>query len=154
MSDTKIRVPRATDLLKEDHRRVRRLFDEYAKIAANALTTRRRAFERIHEELTLHGRIEEEVFYPAVAESDDAAELLEEAREAHDEINELLEELTDLAPHHEAFDAKMDALREAVERHVEEEERGLFPEFEELDEDVREDVAERLFGRREELAGD
>lgn len=154
MSDTKIRVPRATELLKEDHRKVRRLFDEYAKTAVNALTTRKRLFERIHEELTVHGRIEEEIFYPAVAESDDAAELLEEAREAHDQVDEILEELTELAPHHEAFDVKMDALRDAVQRHVEEEERGLFPEFEELDDDVQEEIAERLYERREELAGD
>ena len=157
MTDTRIRAPRATDLLREDHRRVRKLFDDYAKLRPDALSARERAFERIHQELTIHAQIEEEIFYPAFEEDEaheDIAALLEEAREAHEEVADLLEELGELDSDDEAFDDKMRALRESVERHAEEEEREIFPFFHEIDEDAQEDVAERLHERRAELAAD
>lgn len=157
MTDTRIRAPRATDLLREDHRKVRRLFDEFGKLPLNDLNSRGRAFERVHETLRVHARIEDEIFYPALGEDgigEDAADLLEEAREAHEEIDALLEEIADLPPEDAGFDARMDALRDVVDRHVKDEERDLFPLFLDLDEEVQEEVAERLLERRDELTRD
>jgi iron-sulfur cluster repair protein YtfE (RIC family) len=157
MTDTRIRAPRATDLLRDDHRRAKRLFDEFSKLGKDAQTARERAFERLHQELTIHARVEEEIFYPALGEDEaheDALELLEEAAEAHEEIAGLLEELSELDADDKDFDLKMRVLRENVERHAEEEERELFPYFLELDDDVQEDVAERLRDRRAELAAE
>ena len=157
MSDTRIRVPQATESLKEDHRKVRRLFQEYGKLAEDDVASKASVFESLFQELTIHGRIEEEIFYPAVAEAaedEDTADLIEEARESHEEVKMLLEEMTDLGPGDEAFEAKMTALRENVERHVEEEEKELFPCFKELDEEIQEDVAERIRDRRNELSAE
>ncbi|HEX7902113.1 MAG TPA: hemerythrin domain-containing protein [Planctomycetota bacterium] len=156
MTDTRIRAPQATDLLKEDHRKVRRLFQEYGKLGDDA-GAKAGIFESLHQELTLHARIEEEIFYPAVAEAvedEETADLIEEARESHEEVKMLLEEMTDLNPGDEAFEAKMNALRENVERHAEEEEKELFPCFKELDDEIQEDVAERLRDRRNELSAE
>lgn len=157
MTDTRIRAPRAVDLLKSDHRQVRRLFDEYGKLAADAVESKRAVFDRLHQALTVHARIEEEIFYPAIGEAgtdEESAELLDDARDAHDQVRSALEDLVERGPQDEDFDAKMEALKEDVEAHVEEEERELFPRFEELEEDVRDDVAERLSERRAELAGE
>lgn len=156
MTDTRLRARAATDLLKEDHRKVRQLFLAYQRLDDDA-AARASLFESIHQELTLHARIEEEIFYPAVAEAvedEDTADLIEDAREAHEEAKTLLEEMTGLSPDAEGFEAKMTALREIVERHAEEEEKELFPCFQELDEEIQEEVAERIRDRRNELSSE
>lgn len=155
MTDTRIHAPGATDLLRDDHRRVKTLFDEFFSLGEDALKPRERVFRQIHQELMIHARVEEEIFYPSLGEdeaSEDALELIEEAAEAHEEITEILGELADLDPDDPDFDARMRVLRENVERHAEEEERELFPCFLDLDEDAREEVAERIRDRRAELA--
>ena len=157
MSDTRIRVPQATDLLKEDHRKVRRLFQEYGKLAEDDVASKASLFESLYQELTIHGRVEEEIFYPAIAEAvedEETADLIEEAREAHEEVKMLLEEMTDLSPGEETFEAKMTALRENVERHVEEEEKELFPCFKDLEDEIQEEVGERIRDRRNELSAE
>jgi len=157
MTDTRIRERAATDLLREDHRKVKQLFMAFQKLDDADTSTRADLFESIHQELTIHARIEEEIFYPAVAEAvedEDTADLIEDAREAHEEVKTLLEEMTELSPDAEAFQAKMNALRENVERHAEEEEKELFPCFRELDEEIQEEVAERIRDRRNELSSE
>jgi hemerythrin superfamily protein len=157
MSDTRLRAIQATELLREDHRKVKQLFQAFQKLDEDDVTSRADLFESIHQELTVHARIEEEIFYPAVAEAvedEDTADLIEDAREEHEEVKTLLEEMTELSPDAEAFNAKMTALRENVERHVEAEEKELFPCFKELDEEVQEEVAERLRDRKNELASE
>jgi len=101
-----------------------------------------RIFRRYEDRKRREGRIDFE----------DALELLEEAAEAHEEISALLEELADLDPDDPDFDVRLRVLRENVERHAEEEERELFPYFFDLDEDLQEEVAERIRDRRAELA--
>lgn len=157
MTDTRLRAPAATDLLRDDHRKVKQLFQAFQKLDEDDVASRASLFESIHQELTVHARIEEEIFYPAVAEAvedEDTADLIEDAREAHEEVKTLLEEMTELNPDAEAFAAKMTALRENVERHAEEEEKELFPCFKELDKEIQEEVAERILDRRNELSSE
>ena len=157
MTDTRLRLRAATELLREDQRKVKLLFQAFQKVDDDDPSTKAGLFESIHQELTLHARIEEEIFYPAVAEAvedEDTADLIEDAREAHEEVKTLLEEMTELNPDAEAFAAKMTALRENVERHAEEEEKELFPCFKELDKEIQEEVAERILDRRNELSSE
>jgi hemerythrin-like domain-containing protein len=118
---------KATDLLKKQHRQVKALFKKVENTEnANA---RRQLMEQIAEELKMHTRIEEEIFYPAVREigSSKAEEMIDESFEEHHVVDLVLAELPRVDPEDERFEAKMTVLSELVEHHVEEEEGEMFP---------------------------
>jgi iron-sulfur cluster repair protein YtfE (RIC family) len=156
MSDTKIRVRTATTLLKEDHQEVKDLFEDYEEIEEADGQGRESIFEQIKTLLSVHSQIEEEIFYPAVARAQDeeAGDLIKEAREEHRLVMQLLEELSGLTPGEDAFEAKMKVMKENVLHHAEEEQRDIFPVFDGLDRDERDQIAERLQSRRRELLGE
>jgi hemerythrin superfamily protein len=154
MPDTKIRAPKATDLLREDHTRVRKLFKEYEDLEDGAREEKTELFEKIERELTIHARIEEAAFYPAIESVDDprALKLVNEAHEEHEIVKTLLMEISALTPEDPSFDAKMKVLSESVEHHAEEEEKEIFPLFKKLDREEQRQVAEDLRARRSELS--
>lgn len=120
----------ATTLLKKDHDTVRELFKKYEKLGDRATASKQRLFEEIQQELEIHAKIEEEIFYPAVREarSKEAQEIVLEAIEEHNVVKTLLGEISDLTPEAEEYDAKVTVLQENVEHHADEEEKDMFPE--------------------------
>jgi hemerythrin superfamily protein len=121
----------AIEMLKADHQKVRDLFQQYT--AAGAQNAKRQIAEQVFVELETHAQLEELVFYPAFAEEagDEGQQLVEEARQEHQEVKDLIAELRDHGTDAE-FDTKFRALMENVEHHVQEEEAEMFPEAEEI----------------------
>ena len=117
---------KATHLLKKQHRQVEKLFKQAEKAQSRQ---RRQLMEQIVEQLKLHTKIEEEIFYPAVRElgTSKAEEMIDEAFEEHHVVDLVLAELPKVDPEDERFEAKMTVLSELVQHHVEEEEGELFP---------------------------
>jgi iron-sulfur cluster repair protein YtfE (RIC family) len=115
----------ATQLLKKQHAEVRGLFGEFE--SATDIAEKQQLFDEIADDLAAHCTIEEKVFYPAVYVGP-LKEKLREAVEEHLGAKRLIADLLDLEPEDEQFDAKMKALQEQVEHHVEEEEGTIFPE--------------------------
>jgi hemerythrin superfamily protein len=152
MADTKIRVQKATALLREDHRTVKRLFADYEDMESES--QKAELFRKIEHELTVHTQIEEEIFYPAMEEVDDeeCKDLIREAHEEHKVVKTLLEELRGMDPADEQFDAKVKVMGENVEHHAEEEESELFPFFDDLPRDRQDEVSEELGDRKKELS--
>jgi hemerythrin superfamily protein len=114
----------AITLLKQDHRTVESLFDQFQNAGDDA--EKRRIVEKIGMELARHSSVEEQVLYPRAREAldakkDDVAEALEEHH---------LAELEKLPTSSERFAAKVRVLAENVRHHVEEEENELFPALE------------------------
>jgi hemerythrin superfamily protein len=154
MADTKIRVRKATALLKEDHQKVKKLFTTYDGLDDGEEDQKAGIFETIQKELEVHAQIEEEIFYPAVQGSDDeeADHLIREANEEHRLVKQLLQELSSLTPGEEDFDAKFKVLKDNVLHHAEEEQDEVFPIFDALPKDDRDEISERLMMRKRELA--
>ena len=116
----------AIAMLKEDHRRVRDLFQEYQ--AATDPRTKRELAEEVCTELETHAQLEEQIFYPAVnEESEEGPELVQEALQEHQKVKDLIAALREMGPDNRDFDAKFRALMQNVEHHVEEEETQMFP---------------------------
>ena len=138
MSDTKVVAKSPMQLLKRDHKIVKELFAEYAKLGDGDVEEKGRLWQEINEELTIHAEIEERLFYPAVREanSDESEDLVNEAIEEHRVVKTLLEEMSELEPGDDSFDAKMKVLRENVEHHAEEEEKEMFSQAKKLSKDV------------------
>jgi len=120
----------ALQLLEQDHRKVKILFQE-AKDAKDS-AQKRHIFDRIDTELEIHTHIEETVFYPAIQKRDEFKEMVAEALEEHQEAKTLIDELEELVSDDDEFSSTLDELIEAVEHHVEEEEGEMFPKIREL----------------------
>jgi iron-sulfur cluster repair protein YtfE (RIC family) len=133
----------AIEMLKADHEKVLDLFKQYTTTSDEH--TKRGIAEDVFFELEIHAQLEEQIFYPAFEEEADAEGegLVEEARKEHQAVQELIEELRELATQDKQFDAKFRELMENVEHHIEEEETEMFPQAEEaLAEQVEELGAE------------
>lgn len=141
----------AIELLKKDHRTVKSLFESFEKAKEkDEGTSKAELFASIKEELDVHARVEEEIFYPAfdgAAKEEDDKELVLEAGEEHKQVKTLLAELEELGPDDETFDAKMKVLKDNVEHHVEEEEGEMFQSAREV---LSEDRIKELGAQMEE----
>ena len=110
----------AIALLKADHRKVEDLFAKYEK--ANSNDRKKAIAEQVCLELTVHSKIEEDIFYPACKGEIDH-ELWHEAFVEHDGAKVLINEIEASQPGDEFYDAKMKVLSELIKHHVKEEEK-------------------------------
>ena len=120
----------AFQLLKEDHQKVKDLFEEFesaeggerAEIAATTIM-----------ELEIHAELEEKLIYPAIREEIEEDDMMNEAVEEHHLVHVLIKELKKLKPANEIFQAKFKVLGELVKHHIEEEEGEMLPKAEKSD---------------------
>jgi Hemerythrin HHE cation binding domain len=116
----------AIALLKADHRKVERLFEQFE--AATGAAKKQALATQICTELTVHATIEEEIFYPA-CEGRVEDDLLNEGYVEHDGAKVLIAEIEAGNPDDQFYDGKVKVLSEQIEHHVGEEERpstGIF----------------------------
>lgn len=119
----------AIDLLKEDHRSIRKHLDELSATSNRATKRRTELLSQIQQELNIHTTLEEEIFYPAYKESgekDDAVRF-HEATEEHRAVEALvLPDLNGTDPGSDKFLGRAKVLKELITHHVEEEEDEMF----------------------------
>ena len=115
---------KATSLLEKQHRKAEATFKklESGKGDASALV------QELADNLAAHMAIEQEIFYPAVRALKE--ELVAESFEEHAIAEFVLKRLLGTSPTAPSFKAKVVALKELIEHHVEEEEEELFPAVE------------------------
>jgi hemerythrin superfamily protein len=148
MAETKAKD--AVALLKEDHRTVEELFAQFEKASGDG--RKQKLATQICLELSIHAKIEEEIFYPA-CEGKVEEDLIKEAYVEHDGAKLLIAQIMAGEPSDEFYDAKVTVLQEQIEHHVEEEEKrleGLFAQARKagLDMDA---LGEQLAARKAEL---
>jgi hemerythrin superfamily protein len=145
----------AIDLLMDDHKRVEKLFGDFAGIDREDADAVQELVEITCMELQIHSILEEEIFYPAVrAETPggdrDGQDALNEAEVEHEMVDELIARLQELEPDDAMYAAYFSVLAEYVKLHVKEEETGLFPQVRAMSLDLAQ-LAENMRVRREEL---
>lgn len=113
-------------VLKADHESVAEILGRIEQSTERAIKGREDLFTRLKAELDLHAMIEEEIFYPALEESNEARDITLEAYEEHRLVKQLLGELEAESKDTEEWTAKFTVLKENIEHHVEEEEGELF----------------------------
>jgi hemerythrin superfamily protein len=113
----------AIALLKEDHRTVEKLFEDFQSAKGDG--RKEKLAQQICLELSVHATIEEEIFYPA-CEGKVEEDLLKESYVEHDAAKVLIAQIiAGQGADDEFFDAKVKVLQEEIEHHVEEEEKRL-----------------------------
>jgi hemerythrin superfamily protein len=139
----------AIDLLKSQHREVESLFAKIEK--AKTADQKETLFTKIADSLAIHASIEEHHFYPSVKERR-TEEILLESLEEHLGIKRVLSDLLDIEADDETFDAKLKALKDQVEHHVEEEEGDLFPKVKKIfDSEELESIGQAMSDEQGEL---
>jgi hemerythrin superfamily protein len=111
----------AIALLKADHRKVEALFAQYDK--AKSTSRKQELSSQICLELSVHAKIEEDVFYPGCREEGVDDDLMDEAYVEHDGAKVLIAEIKAGNPDDEYYDAKVKVLSEMIKHHVKEEEK-------------------------------
>jgi hemerythrin superfamily protein len=117
-------------LLTQDHKNVQRMFKEFEKLKGDdaRMNEQKAALVGLAcAALTIHAKLEEEIFYPAAREAIEDEDLLDEATVEHASAKELIAQLADMAPGDALYDAKFTVLGEYVDHHVKEEQEELFP---------------------------
>ncbi len=143
----------AVALLKADHRTVEDLFAQYEKASGDG--RKEKIARKICLELSVHAKIEEEIFYPA-CEGKVEEDLLKEAYVEHDGAKVLIAEILAGGPDDEYYDAKVTVLQEQIEHHVEEEEmrmEGLFAQARKAGLDM-DQLGEQLAARKADLVAE
>ena len=126
----------AITLLKEDHQKVKKLMGELEKTTERGVKTREELFTKLVTELTVHEKIEEQIFYPRVKEqatTKKVEEMIAESYEEHHFVDTVKAELEDTPFEAEEWAAKFKVMKENVEHHAfEEEEEKLFPKVQKI----------------------
>jgi hemerythrin superfamily protein len=145
----------AIALLKQDHRTVSALFDEFEKADEEEQSA---IAQRVCQLLTVHATIEEELLYPAAKEAFDGEEenedLVHEAEVEHGSAKELIAKIEAMSGDDEQFKATVTVLGEYIKHHVKEEEGELFPQLKKTELDLKElgaRLAERKYALMEQM---
>jgi hemerythrin superfamily protein len=115
----------AIAMLKADHRKVKKLFDDFED--ASGSKTQQKIVAEALMELKVHATVEEEFFYPALrAQIEDTDGIMDEADEEHHVAKILIAELEQMEGDEDHWEAKFKVLAESVRHHIKEEEGEMF----------------------------
>ena len=148
LTKSQIASASVTDMLREDHKKVKGLFEEFEQ--ASDAKAKQRIVETALTELEVHSKVEEELIYPAIRAEIDDDDLMDEALEEHHVVHALIGELKKMKPSDDRYDAKFTVLAENVRHHIKEEESEMFPKAEdcEIDWDA---LCSQVVKRKEQL---
>lgn len=142
-------------MLKEDHSKVKELFRTWARTSPGAIRQRGKIRDSICQELEIHARIEEELFYPTVKErlqADDKG-LVDEGYAEHSTITKLVDQARYLDPESGELSSTIEKLIEVVNHHIEEEEHRMFPVTRPVINGDKTELALRMKGMKAALKG-
>ena len=138
----------AVQMLRSDHAEVRRLAREYRAAAGADEHAAHVVLEALMMQAELHARVEEDVFYPAVRQV--APDFVQRAVNEHHTLAARIDELEGDSAPADAADTLIDELL----RHLDDEERELFPEVERRLGTELQTLGEAMEKRRTELTRD
>jgi hemerythrin superfamily protein len=142
------RSDNAVAMLKEDHARVKALFQRFEKTRGEEQKSK--LAETICTELKIHAQLEEEIFYPAAREALEDEEILDEAQVEHESAKQLIAQIEAADPSDQMFDAKVKVLGEYILHHVREEEGEMFREIRDTQLDLA-SLGEQMKQRKQQL---
>lgn len=139
----------AIALLKQDHRTVEALFEEFEDADESEQSD---LATRICQMLTVHAQIEEEILYPQAKDAfgEEEDEMVYEAEIEHGSAKELIAKIEAGTPEDPEFKPLVKVLSEYIKHHVKEEEKEMFPALKDTELDLKE-LGSQLAQRKMEL---
>jgi hypothetical protein len=146
----------AIELLMQDHKKVQKVFKEFEKSKDDLGDAEKGEMVRqCCMDLKIHTQLEEVIFSPAAREAIEDEDLVDEAEVEHASAKQLIEELGQMEPGEELYDARFTVLGEYVNHHIKEEEGsgGIFAEVKKAKLDLDE-LGRRMLEMKEKLQGE
>ena len=137
----------AISILKDDHKKVKDLFDQFEK--AKSLAEKKKIAAETIMELKVHSAIEEEIFYPAVRKPT-GKDIMNESDEEHHVAKVLIAELEVMSGKEDHYDAKYHVLSENIRHHIKEEENNMFPKVKSESIDLNK-LGKKMLARKDQL---
>jgi hemerythrin-like domain-containing protein len=150
----KRRAMRVTTILKKDHRMVGGLVATLQMAPKVNGRVRKTLFDQIRNSLMIHTHVEEEILFPVMRHYmfPGGASKVEDAYRDHQEITDLLNDLSWQDTLSDTFDTKFADLKSKIDRHVQEVENEMFRIItERMSTDEQEDLGRRIHERKMEL---
>ena len=142
----------AISMLKADHDKVKDLFKQFEEIKdARGTRQKERIVAAACKELTIHTKLEDEIFYPAVRAAIDDNDLMNEAKVEHAGAKELIKQLGSMQASDEMFVAKFTVLSEYVKHHIDEEQNEMFPKVRKTELDLTA-LGQKMLNRKHDLS--
>jgi|SoiMethySBSTD1v2_1073268.scaffolds.fasta_scaffold1619771_1 hemerythrin-like domain-containing protein len=138
----------ADEVLIEDHNQLRGILSQLKVTTAEDADRRRDLIDRLTEVLTVHVQIEDELFYPAIAE---VSTLLGASHAQHRQIDDQLAVVLRTDPATDDFATELDMLASTLDHHAGEEEELMFFQAKALGADRLATLGERMERRRQQL---
>lgn len=138
----------ADEVLIEDHNRLRGILGQLKETTTEDWERRRDLLDQLTEVLTVHVQIEDELFYPAIAE---VSTLLGQSHAQHRQIDDQLAMVLRTDPAEDDFHTELLMLVSTLEHHAGEEEELMFLQAQALGSDKLATLGERMRHRRQQL---
>jgi hemerythrin superfamily protein len=146
----KVRQPDAIELLKRDHAEVKKAFKAFEKAKYKDPNAGKEFVASICKAITLHARVEEEIFYPAVRQKIKDDDLMNEAQVEHNSAKVLIADIEKMSGDDPMLKATAMVLAEYIQHHVREEENEMFPKAKRLKLDLA-GLAQQILEREDQL---
>jgi uncharacterized membrane protein/hemerythrin superfamily protein len=142
----------AVAMIKADHRRVEELYQRYQRLTDQP-AERRAVVEQICQELEVHAKLEEDLFYPAVQAKleKEGTDLVDEAVKEHSDMKRLIRQLESSGAADAHYDQTVHLLMRGVQHHVREEEGEMLPQAEQHLGAALEGLGRQMQERKQEL---
>lgn len=135
-------MPNPVQMIKDDHERMRGLFEQFHE--AQSPDEQKRLVEQALIDLEAHAKVEEQILYPAARELVGDEMLVDLAEEEHHGAKAYIMELARMEPSDSHYVAKFTVLTEVVQHHMEEEETEMLPMIEQVDSARLESIGEEM----------
>lgn len=115
--------------LREDHEKIKSLLENLERTTNDEGRLREELFNEVYKQIQAHSKAEEKDFYNELRrfeEDEQMQELLNHSAEEHAEIENLLNQLSDMKCASDEWMNTFKELKENFEHHIEEEETKLF----------------------------
>ncbi len=140
----------AIGILKADHDRVQKLFDQFDDAKTRA--AKKKIVGEALTELKVHAAVEEDLFYPAVRKKL-GKHMMNEADEEHHVAKVLIAELASMTGSEDHYEAKFTVLSENIRHHIKEEEHDMLPAAKALNIDF-DDLGRKILAHKRQLLTD
>jgi iron-sulfur cluster repair protein YtfE (RIC family) len=134
-------------MLRNDHQTVQAVLERIIGSGRGAKKTREDLFAKLKDELEIHTRFEEEVFYPTFRDDKNDKEAKQEVKAAldeHKEAKKMLAHLEKMDKTSDEFVETLKQLKDTLEHHIHDEEDEIFPQAHEaVSAEEAEDMAKR-----------
>lgn len=117
--------------LKKDHQKVKDLIEKIESFPSGKAEEKKEIFSTLKMEILVHSKAEDKIFYNYLKNKPATKKDIPHAKKEHEEVEEMLERLSDDHLHGAAWDQLFKSMTTALLHHIEEEEGTIFADAKE-----------------------